>query len=238
MTGSIFVPAMTRSSTEPKYRVFEGTKQVASALPGEKVFVTPGDYTVVVGSGAEESLMRFDVVVAEGETTFIPVLWSGLLVTVLDERGNSFRGSYELVKMPERDFVGIGLGADLAKGERLTSWYLPPGLYMILSPWRENHVEPRREIPGREPFSFRQVRAQTDPDKVSFRHFYQLIASPEGIASLIQNGHQESAPENGDKGGLTLRNNHVKSHETFFSAASDHHGIIPGCNEYLLSRKC
>jgi len=133
-TGAIFVPGMTRSSAEPKYRVFEGSKRIASALPGEKVYVTPGIYTVVVGSGAEEALLKFDVTVVEGEVTYIPVKWSGLLITVLDERGNSFRGSYELVRMPERDFVGIGLGADLAKGERLTSWYLPPGLYMILAP--------------------------------------------------------------------------------------------------------
>ncbi len=54
------------------------------------------------------------------------------MVNVVDARGNPFRGSYELVRMPARDYVGLGLGAAIAQGERLSTWVLYPGRYMIL----------------------------------------------------------------------------------------------------------
>jgi hypothetical protein len=133
-TGSILVPSMTRAGSEPKYRVTQNGKKVGSASPGEKLHVLPGDYEVVVGGGAEDLRMAFDVHVVEGQTTVIPVEWAGMVVTILDDRGNPFRGSYELVRLPDRDFVGIGIGADLAQGERLTTWQVPSGLYMLLSP--------------------------------------------------------------------------------------------------------
>jgi len=132
-TGAIFVPAMTDSVLEPPYVVRDADgDDVATTPMGRKTFVVPGRYTVLVGSGADEAKLKFDTVVVEGRITWVPVEWAGLVVNVVDARGNPFRGSYELVRMPERDYVGIGLGANIAQGERLNTWVLYPGKYMIL----------------------------------------------------------------------------------------------------------
>ena len=132
-TGAVVVPAMTDSVLEPLYLVRDASgDEVASTPMGRKTFLVPGRYTVIVGSGPEEGRLSFETVVVEGRITWVPAEWTGLVVNVVDARGNPFRGSYELVRMPERDYVGLGLGAAIAQGERLTTWLLYPGKYMIL----------------------------------------------------------------------------------------------------------
>jgi len=132
-TGSIFVPAMTDGVLEPPYLVRDlNGRELATTPTGRKTFLPPGRYTVVVGSGPEESRPTFDVVVVDGRVTWVPAEWAGLVVNVVDTRGNPFRGSYELVRLPERDYVGIGLGAAISQGERLTTWLLYPGRYLLL----------------------------------------------------------------------------------------------------------
>lgn len=132
-TGAIFVPAMTEPMLEPPYVVRDaGGAEVATTPTGRKTFVPAGRYTVVVGSGPEESRPTFDVAVVEDRVTWVPAEWSGLVVNVVDGRGNPFRGSYELVRLPEREYVGIGLGAAIAQGERLSTWLLYPGRYLLL----------------------------------------------------------------------------------------------------------
>ena len=131
--GAIFVPAMTDGEQEPRYIVRQGKKQIGTAAPGTKTWVQPGRYSVLVGSGVPKEMLEFEADVVEGRTTFIPVEWGGLLVNVVNERGTPFRGSYELVRLPDRDTIGLGLGADVAKGEHITTWLLRPGKYMILS---------------------------------------------------------------------------------------------------------
>ena len=132
-TGAIFVPEMTYGLREPIVLIMRGEEAVAAVNTGTKAWVKPGDYEVLVGSGAPESRLRFAAHVVEGETTFIPVDWGGLRITVSNERGTPFRGSYELVRLPEREFFGLGLGAATAEGEVLSTWLLPPGKYLILS---------------------------------------------------------------------------------------------------------
>lgn len=131
-TGAIFVPVITDVLAEPQYIVRRGDTVLARADMGTNTYVKPGAYEVLAGSGAIDSMLVFDVVVVEGRTTYVPVEWSAVVVATVDERGTPFRGNYELVRLPEREYVGIGLGADLAQGERLNTWILRPGTYMIL----------------------------------------------------------------------------------------------------------
>ena len=132
-SGGIFVPALTRSTSEPFYQVLQEGKLLDEKRTGRVSYVSPGVYTVLVGSGVPENKLEFEVNVVEGLVTFVPVEWGGLLINVVDERGTPFRGSYELVRMPSREYVGIGLGAELAQGEQLDTWLLWPGTYMILA---------------------------------------------------------------------------------------------------------
>lgn len=132
-TGAIFVPSMTESDLEPFVIIRRDGEEVATSPTGKKIFVTPGVYDVFVGTGTPDTMLEYGVNVVEGRITFIPVEWGGLVVRVVDERGNAFRGTYDLVTMPEREYVGIGLGAVIREGEQLTTWLLPPGDYMILA---------------------------------------------------------------------------------------------------------
>ncbi|OIP35757.1 MAG: hypothetical protein AUK47_16290 [Deltaproteobacteria bacterium CG2_30_63_29] len=133
-TGGIFVPAMTDPIQEPRYTVLDDDDMaVDSTDTGRVTYVSPGMYTVLVGSGDSSEMLEFEVRVVEGRITTVPVEWAGLIVTVVDERGTPFRGSYELVRMPEREYVGLGLGASLSEGEQLDTWLLWPGTYLILA---------------------------------------------------------------------------------------------------------
>ncbi|MFA5624454.1 MAG: hypothetical protein WC966_05300 [Bradymonadales bacterium] len=132
--GGIFVPAMTLSIAEPKYRVLDGEgEQVEEAFMGTTVYVPSGSYVVEVGTGATEDRLVFDVQVEDGDVTFVPVEWSGLVVKVVNERGGTFRGNYELVRLPERAYVGLGTGALISEGEHINTWLLWPGKYMLIS---------------------------------------------------------------------------------------------------------
>ncbi len=131
--GAIFVPAMSESAAEPPVQVrrVDGTA-VLNSPTGELMIVDPGRYTVMVGSGVESQMTLHDVEVHEGRPTVLEPKWSGLLVRVVDERGAPFRGAYEIFALPSGEDFGIGLGADVTKGETLRTWLLPPGRYMIV----------------------------------------------------------------------------------------------------------
>jgi hypothetical protein len=132
-TGAIFVPAMTDGRLEPQYIVRAANGKETISRAGRKVYVLPGEYEVLVGSGSAESMLVFEATVVEGRTTFIPAEWGGIVIAVVDERGRPFRGTYELVTMPDRKYVGLGLGALLSEGERLNTWLLRPGTYMLIT---------------------------------------------------------------------------------------------------------
>jgi hypothetical protein len=133
-TGAIFVPAMTSSRGEPSYIVRQTDGTLITETPrGRKTYVTPGTYHVLVGSGGPESRLKFEAIVIEGRTTFIPVEWGGLRVNVVNQRGTPFRGSFELVRLPQREVVGLGIGADVSQGEEVDTWILRPGKYLILA---------------------------------------------------------------------------------------------------------
>ncbi len=132
-TGAIFVPVMTDSRHEPSYLVRRDGVDLAETRAGHKTWVQPGIYRVLVGHGVPEARLEFEVEVIEGQTTFVPVEWAGLVVDVINERGTPFRGAYELVRMPEREYVALGLGANVSEGEEVSTWVLKPGRYMLIS---------------------------------------------------------------------------------------------------------
>ncbi len=131
-SGAIFVPAMTEPAQEPEVLVYRDGNLVRTARTGRKIFVVPGTYDVYVGSGSRERMIVFEARVVEGRVTVVPVEWSGLVVDTVDEHGTSVRVTYDLVHLPDRAYVGQGIGAAISEGERLETWLLPPGLYMLL----------------------------------------------------------------------------------------------------------
>jgi len=130
--GAVFVPVMTDPDAEPAYSVLRGGSLVGTAQPGSRLVLPPGNYQVRLGSSRHEGARLRPVSVQAGETTLVEVDWSGLVVQVLNENGFPFRGLYEIVKLPEREYVGAGYGARIELGQRLETWILEPGLYLLL----------------------------------------------------------------------------------------------------------
>ena len=130
--GAVFLPAYTTGDQEPPVTVLQDGGVVSEGQAGRRVVLPPGDYDVRFGSGTFSQQVRIPVAVEEGRTTVIPPSWSGLVVDVVDAQFVPFRGSYELIRMDDREEFGIGFGADRLQGEQLRAWVLPPGLYKII----------------------------------------------------------------------------------------------------------
>jgi hypothetical protein len=88
----------------------------------------------VVGSGAMEDRLRLATRVHEGRVSIVEPQWAGLRIQVMNDRSVPFRGTYELLALPSRTRMGVGFGAKIELGERVDTWLLPAGAYMLLKP--------------------------------------------------------------------------------------------------------
>jgi len=133
--GGILVPCMTDPRLEPRWMVLDDDGDtVGDQETGSSLVVPEGAYTVVVGSGAIEDRLRLPVKVHEGRLTVVPPEWAGLRVNVVNDRSIPIRGTYELLALPSRSALGVGFGAKVELGERVKTWLLRPGKYMLLKP--------------------------------------------------------------------------------------------------------
>src|SRR5688572_197836 len=130
--GAIFVPAMTNPLDEPPVAVYYQDERIEEGTTGSRIILNPGTYEVRVGSGAGEQRLGIQATVRERHTTVVPVSWAGLSIHVVDERLGSLRGSYEIIRVEDREYLGIGFGTDEQAGEPVTTWLLRPGLYKIV----------------------------------------------------------------------------------------------------------
>lgn len=130
--GALFVPAFNNPLDEPPITVFSGGQVMAEGTTGQRIVLLPGTYEVRLGSGAEEQRLKVQATVKEQHTTIVPVSWSGLSVHMVDEQYSSLRGSYELIRVDDREYIGIGFGTDEQAGEPVSTWILKPGVYKIV----------------------------------------------------------------------------------------------------------
>ena len=130
--GAIFVPSMTHGFDEPLVTVYAGDEQVAESTTGTRIVLKPGAYRVELGSGTVGQRMEKVVHVRELHTTVVPAFWSGLSVHVVDTSYDSLRGAYELIRVDDREYLGIGFGTDEQAGESVATWILKPGLYKVV----------------------------------------------------------------------------------------------------------
>jgi hypothetical protein len=130
--GALFVPAMTNPLDEPTIAVVKNGQVVAEGTTGARIALVPGTYQVRLGSGADEQRLDVQATVREKHTTVVPVSWAGLQVHVVDEQYGSLRGSYELIRVADREYIGIGFGTDELAGEPVSTWVVRPGLYKIV----------------------------------------------------------------------------------------------------------
>lgn len=130
--GAVFVPAMVNPLDEPPIAVLQNGDTVAEGTTGQRIALWPGTYELTLGSGSQLQRMHLQVTVKEGLTTVVPSSWSGLTVHVVDEHYGSLRASYELIRVSDREHVGIGFGSDEQAGEPVSTWILTPGLYKLV----------------------------------------------------------------------------------------------------------
>jgi len=131
--GGLFVPRYTATNAEPDIEVYDlDGNRLISSEPGRTILLEPGEYRVMLGSGAFSQRIVKNARVEEGRT--LPVIpdWSGLIIDVVDEQGIILKGEYELVRIDEFDPYGRGYGASIELGETVRAWILKPGIYKIL----------------------------------------------------------------------------------------------------------
>ncbi len=132
--GAIFVPAMTNGDDEPEALVYQGTQQIGAGRTGRRIVLAPGSYTLRVGSAPLNQMVSMAVDVTAGNTTLVPVQWGALVVEVVDKNNVPHRGSYELIRVSDRQPYTVGFGADTLLGERIRTLLVGPGLYRIVRP--------------------------------------------------------------------------------------------------------
>jgi hypothetical protein len=130
--GALFVPAMVNGLDEPQVTVWQGGGKVVETTTGVRIVLAPGDYYVQVGSGESSQRRGATITVRELKTTIVPPFWAGLTVHVADAQLNSLRSPYEIFRMSDREYMGVGFGSDERAGEPVATWLLPPDLYRIV----------------------------------------------------------------------------------------------------------
>ena len=131
--GAIFLPALSlKPDREPPVTVLADGARVASGTMGRRIAVAPGNYQVEFGSGPVAQHLVREVTVVEGETTIVTPDWSTLEVSVVNVNFIPFLGTYEIIRMEDREYMGIGYGVNEELGQETQVWVLRPGLHKLI----------------------------------------------------------------------------------------------------------
>jgi len=130
--GILFIPYLVDSQREPSYLIYnKDGSYVKSGKPGHRVFLTPGEYSLLIGSGPKSSRFTKDVIVKMEQVTVVKPDWSALIVDTTDQHGSKKRKGYLVYNEDSKFLFVSGFGADASKGERTAVWILPPNLYRL-----------------------------------------------------------------------------------------------------------
>lgn len=133
--GALFVPSVTDPLNEPALMLIgEKSSEIHELPTGRRVMVDPGHYVVIATSSTPDQGVSQAVTVEDGQTTMVDVTWGALRIEVVDNRRVPHRQGYELIRAEDRQPYGTGFGADTLQGEKLRTWFLPPGVYRIVRP--------------------------------------------------------------------------------------------------------
>ena len=169
--GFLFVPTMTGSLNEPSFLVLQGNKPIREAAPGTGVLLSPGNYKLLVGSGADLQMMSRPVPVREGMTTLVKPFWAGLVINVMSENRASINESYELYRESSQENYGLGFGIEEERGEAVKTWLLPPSVYSVVQVG--DNVSTTRKFSVRlEPGELVQRNLVVDTSDNTFIGFY------------------------------------------------------------------
>ncbi len=132
--GAIFVPRFSDPALEPTIQINDPTGKLYKwGETGKKYTVEPGEYSIVLGSGAISQRISKKLTVTEGKVMPVIPDWCGLSIDVVDESNLPFRGVYEMARLDPFEAYGRSYGRDMSRGERVKTWILKPGLYKIFT---------------------------------------------------------------------------------------------------------
>jgi len=130
--GGVFIPALAKANLEPDIDFLDSAGNARkTAKPGRSIFLLPGRYYAMMGSGSHQQRLVRAVDIVESKIVPLVPDWAGLSVEVVDESNIPFRGQYEIARIDEFEAYGRGSGADPTIGEELKTWVLKPGLYKV-----------------------------------------------------------------------------------------------------------
>jgi ABC-type uncharacterized transport system auxiliary subunit len=131
--GAIFLPSLSlKPDREPPVTVLADGKRVAQGTMGRRIPVSPGQYQVEFGSGPVSQHLLREVTVVEGETTVVSPDWAALDVSVVNINFIPFLGTYEIIRMEDHEYIGIGYGVNEELGQETQVWVLQAGLHKII----------------------------------------------------------------------------------------------------------
>lgn len=130
--GALFVPYLVDSEREPTYLIYRGRRKIAVGKPGQRVILDPGKYYLFIGSGIKKDRMELIVYVYKDRVTPVFPVWSALVVGIKDPFSTDLRRGYEIIDEHTKSYIGAGVSAEEAKGEKNEVWILKPGLYKII----------------------------------------------------------------------------------------------------------
>ncbi len=130
--GILFVPYLVDDQREPSYLIYDKNgKYIKAGKPGHRVFLDPGKYSLLIGSGPKNLRFTKEVTIKMEQLTIVKPDWSALIIDTVDQYGNRQRKGYLVYDEESKFLIVTGFGADAAKGERTAVWILPPHLYRI-----------------------------------------------------------------------------------------------------------
>jgi hypothetical protein len=130
--GILFVPYLVDDQREPSYLIYdEKGDYIKNGKPGHRVFLNPGKYSLLIGSGPKHLRFKKEVNIEMEQTTVIKPDWSAIIIDTVDQFGNRKRKGYLVYNEESKFLVVTGFGADASKGERTSVWILPPNLYRV-----------------------------------------------------------------------------------------------------------
>ena len=131
--GAVFLPSLSdKPDREPPVTVLQSGQTVATGSMGRRIALPPGTYQVEFGSGPASQHMVREVTVVEGETTIVRPDWAALDVSVVNVNFIPFLGTYEIIRMDDREYIGVGYGVNEELGQETQVWILPPGLHKLI----------------------------------------------------------------------------------------------------------
>jgi ABC-type uncharacterized transport system auxiliary subunit len=131
--GRLILPSLTDPDHEPAYYVedLQGNF-ITSQQMGTESHLPPGEYNILIGSGAMSQKVVEKVEIFQRYKTTLEPDIGWLTVNIIDSSRNQVDLRYEIFDNETAESFGFGFGIKEGVGQQLETWLLRPGHYKIV----------------------------------------------------------------------------------------------------------